>query len=329
MNWKKTLKYLLFFAAGVAIFWWVYRDLDMEELLSQLKNLNYFWLILSVILGIFAHFLRAMRWNLLIHPLGFRPKLYNTFFAVLILYLTNLIIPRAGEVSRCTVLAKYEKIPASKLIGTVIVERMVDVIVLLFFSVLIFVLNLDVFQRFFDTQPEMQQRLFDLLSIRNILILVAVGIAGVTFFILLNRKSTNTLIVKIQKIKNEFNEGLKSVLKIKNKGAFFIQTIAIYLIYFLMLFLIFFAYEPTSHLTIRIGLITFLLSGLAMMVPVQAGIGPWHFMVIESLLIYGVSREDAQIFALVAHTSTNLIYLVIGVIALILLPIFNRESREK
>ncbi len=326
MNWKNILKYLLFFAVGVAIFWWVYRDLDTEELMGSLKELNYFWLALSVLLGITAHFLRAVRWNLLIHPLGYNPKLHNSFLAVLILYLTNLIIPRAGEVTRCTVLAKYEKIPATKLIGTVIVERIADVIALVFFAIIIFFTNLDVFQRFFDTHPEMQQGFSELLSIRNILILIALATIGIGTLIFLNKNSNNKLIQKIQKLKNEFFEGLKSVLQLKKKGLFIFHTIIIYLIYFLMLFLVFFAFEPTSHLTVRVGLVTFLLSGFAMMVPVQGGIGAWHFLVIESLTIYGIERVDAKIFALIAHTSTNLIYLVIGVIALILLPVFNPKK---
>jgi uncharacterized protein (TIRG00374 family) len=328
MNLKKTVKYILFLAIGVAIFWWVYRDMEAEKLVDQLKGLNYFWLSLSVILGILAHFVRAMRWNLLIHPLGYKPKLHNSFFAVLILYLTNLIIPRAGEISRCTVLAKYENIPATKLIGTVIIERIFDVITLLFFAVIIFFTNLDVFQRFFDTHPEMQEGFTNLLSARNIIILILLAVVGIGTLIFLGKKSNNKIIKKIQKLKNEFFEGMKSVMQLEKKGLFLLETLAIYLIYFLMLYLVFFAFAPTSHLTVRVGMVTFLLSGLAMMVPVQGGIGPWHFMVIESLFIYGISKDDGKVFALIAHTSTNLIFLIVGVIALILLPVFNRNRQQ-
>lgn len=327
MDWKKTIKYVFFFAVGVAMFWWVYKDLDTDKLIKNLRQVNYFWLIITLLLGILAHFVRAIRWNLLIQPLGYKPRLHNSFFSVLILYLTNLILPRAGEIARCTVLARYEKIPASKLIGTVIIERMVDLVTLLLIAIIIFFINLDVFQKFYETHPNLQNTLSNLLSVKFILILILLGISVIAILMFLNRKSDNKIIVKVQKLKKEFFEGIKSILQLEKKGAFIILTFTIYLFYFLMLYLVFFAYPPTSHLTVKIGLITFLLSGLAMIVPIQGGIGLWHIMVIESLFVYGIDKENGEIFALIAHTSTQLIYLIFGVIAFILLPIFNRTKQ--
>ena len=330
MKIKKIIQYIIFFSIGVFIFWWIYKDLPIEELKSVLRELKYEWIVLSIIFGITAHFSRALRWNMLIHPLGYRPKKINSFLAVLILYMTNLIIPRAGEVARCTVLAKYEHIPASKLIGTVVIERFADVIALFSLAIVIMLTNLEVVSRFFETHPAIYENILKFLSLKYLL--AGAGLL-VIFFVLLiifrSKLKKNRIVQKIIQLKNEFVEGIKSISRLKNTWAFIGHTIFIYLMYLLMLYVVFFAYEPTAHLSLRVALVTFLMGGLAMLAPVQGGIGPWHFMVIETLILYGINVNQGKFFALIAHTSTNLIYLVIGVGAFILLPIINNSKNAE
>jgi hypothetical protein len=329
-----VVKYIFFLAIGVILFWWLYKDEPFGEYVQAFKNLKYGWIVLSVLFGVLSQVSRALRWNMLIHPLGYRPKFYNSFLAVYILYLVNLIIPRAGEVFRCTVMNRYEKIPFAKLVGTVFVERMADFVTLTVLSVFIILSQLKVFAGFFSSHPEMKEKLFSLFSIRNmLLVIVVIGAAVLLFFLTQRyfrkkRHEGNSFAFKLRSIKHSFIEGIKSIVKLENKWLFVGHTIFIFLMWLFMLYVVFLAYEPTSHLSLQTGMITFLMGGLAMLAPVQAGIGAWHFMVIETLIIYGIARPEGKIFALIAHATTNLIYLIFGAIAMVLMPIINERKKK-
>ena len=285
-------------------------------------------------LGVLAQVSRAIRWNMLIRPMGYNPRLFNTFLSVLILYFVNLLAPRAGEVVRCSVLSKYEKIPFTKLVGTVFVERMADFVTLVMLAIVIIVTQLGIFVKFFEVHPDMKNKLEILLSVRNIVI----GISGllllsVLYFVIRKyfrkkgSENKNTLIDRLKHIKYNIVEGIRSILKLENKWYFIGHTLFIFLMWLLMLYVVFLAYEPTRHLSIWTGMITFLMGGLAMLAPVQGGIGAWHFMVIETLFIYGIDKAHGKIFALIAHTTTNILYyMIFGIIAFVLLPILNNRK---
>jgi glycosyltransferase 2 family protein len=335
---KKLLnisKYFLFLAIGVFVFWWVYKDEPFSKYKSAFKDLNYFWITLSLVFTFLSQMSRAIRWNMLIKPLGYKPKLYNTYLSVLILYFVNLLLPRAGEVFRCNILSRYEKIPFAKLVGTVFVERMADFITLMILAVIIILSQFGVFVSFFDTHPEVKENLLNLLSVRNIILGCSVILFSFTVFLLFKRyyqkkksERGNTFVQRIRLIKQNFLSGIKSIAQLENKWMFIFHTIFIFVMWLFMLYFIFLAYEPTSHLSLQTGMITFLMGGLAMLAPVQGGIGPWHFMVYETLYIYGIDKVDGKVFALIAHASTNLIYLFLGLIALLIIPIINKPRKH-
>jgi uncharacterized protein (TIRG00374 family) len=328
------LKYIFFLAIGVLLFWWIYKDEPFREYVEAFKNLKYGWIAASVIFGVLSQVSRALRWNMLIRPLGYRPKFYNSFLAVYILYLVNLLLPRAGEVFRCTVMTRYEKVPFVKLVGTVFIERMADFITLTILSVLIILSQLKVVVGFFNTHPDMKDKLFSILSIRNIvLVILVIGVVVLLFFLsqrYFRKKGHegNSLAFKLKSIKYNFIEGLRSIAKLENKWLFIGHTLFIFLMWLFMLYVVFLAYKPTSHLSLQTGMITFLMGGLAMLAPVQAGIGAWHFMVIETLIIYGIPQPEGKVFALIAHATTNLIYLLFGSIAMILMPLINEGRKQ-
>jgi hypothetical protein len=332
---KKLLnisKYFVFLALGVLVFWWVYKDEPIAKYKSAFSHLNYFWIVLSVFFNVLSQISRAVRWNMLIKPLGYKPRLYNSYFAVLILYFVNLLLPRAGEVFRCTILSKYEKIPFAKLAGTVFVERMVDFITLMLLAVVILLSQFGVFVSFFNTHPAVKANLLNLLSARNILIGFGVLVILMMALMLFNRyykqrktDRRNTLVKRIRLIKQNFVSGIKSISMLENKWLFVGHTLFIFVMWLFMLYVIFLAYEPTSHLSLETGMITFLMGGLAMLAPVQGGIGPWHFMVYETLFIYGIDKADGKVFALISHASTNLIYLFFGLAALFIIPLLNKS----
>ncbi|MBN2275902.1 MAG: flippase-like domain-containing protein [Bacteroidales bacterium] len=324
-----VIKYIFFLAIGVFLFWWLYKDQPVKEYARAFKDLNYFWIAASIVFGMLSQVSRAIRWNMLIRPLGYKPKFYNSFLSVYILYLINLIIPRAGEIFRCSVMSRYEKIPFAKLVGTVFIERMADFITLITLAFFIILSQLGVFIGFFNTHPEMKDRLFSILSWKYLFI-VAGAIVLIYFIFFFFRKyirhrkrEGSSLAAKLRALKYNFIEGIKSIGKLENKWLFIGHTLAIFVMWLFMLYVVFLAYKPTSHLTIETGMITFLMGGLAMLAPVQGGIGAWHFMVIETLVIYGIARPEGKVFALIAHASTNLIYLVFGSIAMVLMPLLN------
>jgi len=330
-----VFKYIFFLAIGVLLFWWLYKDEPIKEYIQAFKNLNYFWIAASVIFGILSQVSRAIRWNMLIKPLGYNPKLFNSILSVYILYLVNLILPRAGEIFRCSVMSRYEKIPFAKLVGTVFIERMADFITLMMLAIVIILSQLGVFIGFFNTHPEMKEKLFSILSWRNfIIVLVAIGLIYIGFVIFRRyfrkKKNENSSIVsKLRSLKHNFFEGIKSISKLENKWFFIGHTVFIFAMWLFMLYVVFLAFEPTSHLSLETGMITFLMGGLAMLAPVQGGIGAWHFMVIETLVIYGIARPEGKVFALIAHASTNLIYLIFGSVAMILMPLLNPRKGTK
>jgi uncharacterized protein (TIRG00374 family) len=329
------LKYLAFLSIGVFVFWWVYKDVPVSSYKEAFSNLNYWWIFASIFLNILSQISRAMRWNMLIRPMGYNPKLYNSYFAVVLLYFVNLILPRAGEVFRCTVLTRYEKIPFAKLAGTVFVERMADFITLMVLAVVIILSQFGVFVSFFNTHEDVRQNLMHLFSARNLVLGISIVMVLIFLFILFNRYfmrhnegKAGSFTKKFRLIKQNFITGIRSVAMLENKWLFVGHTAFIFLMWLFMLYVIFLAFGPTSHLSIQTGMITFMMGGLAMLAPVQGGIGPWHFMVYETLFIYGIPKADGKIFALIAHASTNLIYLILGLLAFAILPLINARRQK-
>ena len=327
-NTIKTLKFLSFFLLGIFIFWLVYKDQDINHIKSVLTNeVNYFWIIVSIFLGLLSHISRTIRWNLMIEPLGHKPRTLNTFLSVLIGYLMNLALPRMGEISRCGVLSRYEKIPFTKLVGTVVLERIIDMLVLLLLLLIVVITQFGQVVEFMNNNPEVKEKLGNVLSSPVLFIGLAAFIAVIWFA--RNKIKGSGIAKKMVDLLNQFIEGFKTIRNIKNKGAFIFHSLFIWFLYYLMLYCVFFSFEFTSNLSPLAGLAIFVLGSFGMVAPVQGGIGAWHFMVIEGLVLYGIDKADGKIFALVAHGSTTVMLIVFGLIALLVLPFVNERNTPK
>lgn len=321
----KTLKFLAFLALGILLFWLVYKDQDVDRLKSILKNdVNYWWVLLSLFLGLLSHISRTMRWNLMIEPLGKKPHTLNTFLAVMVGYLMNLVFPRMGEISRCGVLARYEKMSFTQLIGTVVVERIIDVIMLLLLTLLVVVGQFGQVIQFLDNNPEVNKQLNQLTHSPWSVAVVGLVIVLMAFF--WKRMMRTAALGKIRNVLKNFAAGLKSLLHMKQKWEFIFHSVFIWLMYYLMLYVIFLAFDFTSHLPAIAGLTAFVLGSYGMVAPVQGGIGAWHFMVVQALLVYGIDKSDGMVFALVAHTSMTAMMILLGLISLLILPFINRTE---
>ena len=326
-NTLKFIKFLAFFLLGILIFWWVYKDQDIKRIKSILSNeVNYFWIIVSVLLGLLSHISRTIRWNLMIEPLGHKPRALNTFLAVMIGYLMNLALPRMGEISRCGVLSRYEKIPFTKLVGTVVLERLIDVLMLLLLLVVVVITQFSQVIEFLNNKPEVQDKLGKIM--RSPILPIALVIFILTIWLTRHKIKASGIAKKMVGLLNQFAEGFKSIRNIRNKGAFIFHSVFIWVLYYLMLYCVFFAFEFTSHLTPLAGLTIFVFGSFGMVAPVQGGIGAWHFMVIEGLALYGIDKADGKVFALLAHGSTTLMLIVFGLIALLVLPFVNERSES-
>lgn len=323
----KIINFLVFFAIGAFIFWLIYKDQDIDHMKSVLKNdVNYFWIVVSLFIGLLSHVSRTLRWGLMIEPISHKPRFINTFLAVMVGYLMNMVFPRMGEISRCGVLARYEKVSFTKLLGTVVAERAVDMVSLLVLLIVVIFSQFGHMLRFLSENPEIEAKLLALVTSPFLI----AGLAALFILAYIFRKTLqHTLFYKkVFAILMNLKEGFISIRSIKKKGWFFFHSVAIWILYYLMLYAVFFAFDFTSHLGPIAGLTTFVLASFGMVAPVQGGIGAWHFMAIEALALYGITKTDGVIFAFVAHGAMTAMIIVIGIISVLILPFINRRNLQ-
>ncbi|MGV8136224.1 MAG: lysylphosphatidylglycerol synthase transmembrane domain-containing protein [Mangrovibacterium sp.] len=321
----KLLQFFAFLGLGLVIFWLIYKDQDPDRIESILKNnVNYSWIWISVVLGILSHISRAMRWSLMIEPLGRKPGLLNTFLSVMVGYLMNLVIPRMGEISRCGVLARYEKISFTKLVGTVVTERIIDILMMMMLTLLVIITQFGKIIQFLENNPDIQQKLSGIAL--SFWFLSGIVLIIVMLYIFRKKIVSSAIFSRIHLTIIKFGEGLKTIKDMRNKWIFILHTLFIWLMYYLMLYVAFFSFDFTSHLSAFAGLTTFVLGSYGMVAPVQGGIGAWHFMVVQSLFVYGVAKSDGVVFAFLAHSAMTVMLIVVGLLSLLALPFINRRT---
>lgn len=329
---RSVLKYLLLLLIGVGLLWLAFRGVDLNSTWNELKAANMLWVGVSVLASLIAFASRAHRWNMLIRPTGYNPRFWITSYALMIGYLANLAVPRLGEVTRCGTLGRTEKIPFNVLVGTVIVERALDVLCLLVALILTAVLEYNRLGNFMSDnffQP-IGEKLSSLFASPLFYIFLAI-VAGIALILFLNRRKSGQKdsVPFFQKIAHSLKgivEGLRSVRKLNNPLAFLFHTILIWLMYFLMSYTCFFALEATSSLSMMAGLFVLVAGGMGMSAPVQGGIGAYHLLVSQGLLLYGISYEHGLVFATLMHTSQTLIVILLGALAFLLLSIAQKKS---
>lgn len=299
----------------------------------DLKNANYSWVALSLVFAFFAYLSRAYRWKLLIKPLNYNPSLKNVFYALMIGYISNLAFPRLGEITRCGSLTKTDKIPVDSLIGTVIIERAVDLIVLLIFLFIIFIAKIEYFGSFIYEnifiplyQKFIQAVDFPFYYWIMIIVFIA-GFIGLFYFF---RKKLKRVVVihKMRKLLRGVISGVKTVTKMQNRWAFFFQTVIIWVMYFLMTYVVVFSIPATKDLTPIDGLFLLVIGGLGMAAPVQGGIGAFHWIISSGLTLYGISKTDGLVFATIQHESQVILVLLLGTLSIILLFINSHRKRK-
>ena len=306
-------KFLIFLSAGLFLFYLIYKDQELDILMDAIHNINYFWIVLSLFAGVLSHVLRAVRWKMLVKPFGYNPSFANSFFAVISTYFANLAVPRLGEVTRPTILKKYEKIPFSTSFGTIVLERIIDLLILLFLTIVLILTQTHVFVEFLNNNPNLAEYLDQLKNSKLPYIIVGLGVISFVLLYLFWKKIRATLLYKkFEKLIGQFSDGIQSLRKINQKGMFFFYTFLIWFLYFLMTYFPVFAFESTENINILGGLAFFIIGSYGMVAPVQGGIGAWHFMVAGTLVVLGINDQDARAFALIVHTAQTLMIVVMG-----------------
>ena len=330
-NILKVVKFLLFLSIGVLLLYLAFKGIPLDTFMIGLKNAKYSWVILSIVLGIAGYLIRSYRWIMLIEPLGYRPSLKNTFFALALGYLANFAFPRLGEITRCGALSKTDKIPVDKLIGTVIIERVIDVISLVILMFLVFFMKINFFGAFI-TEKIFNPALAWFYNLLDNSLLTWLLAAAILFTIiaipwLLKEKMQSLKVYnKAKSLLSGITVGLKSVVHMKRKKEFIIYSFLLWLAYALMSYVVFFAIPATSELTFVDSIFILIFGGIGMTIPVQGGFGTYHAIVALGLSLYGIPKQDGLIYATLSHEAQAVMVIIIGFISFLMISLIRKKT---
>jgi len=326
------VKVLLFLSLGIFLIWISVSKLtkkDFADISNALKNARYGWIILSVFIGLLSHVVRAIRWRMLLEPLHHRPKLSTTFYAVMVGYLANYAVPRLGEASRCGVLSRYEKIPFAESLGTVLIERIIDILVFFALVILMLVLQFKTIYGFVKTTifSALGDKINHLSNekIIGMLFIIGLFVFALIALFLYRKKMKGVFFEKIKRILKSFSEGVKTIRKLKRPFWFWFHSLLIWLLYYLMLQVCFFSLQQTTHLSIPEVLTAFIFGTLMVMIT-PGGIGAYPIAIKQVLLLYFVDANIGYTLGWLAWLSQFFTVLFFGLISLILLAVFNKRK---
>ena len=314
MNLKKVLKIVLPLALGGFLVWYSLSNVSIHTLIKYFKEANYSWIALGLFFGLLSHLSRAYRWKFLLEPIGYKPNFGNSVMAVLVAYLVNYAVPRAGEVSRAAVMTNYENIPFEKGFGTIVAERITDLIMMLIIIAITLFVQFDF--------------IYDLLikNFNPIKIGVILGILIVVFSIFSSRvrKAKSGIGLKIKNFITGLIEGATSVFKMKHKWAFIFHTVFIWVMYIFMFWATIPAIEGL-HVPFGGILIGFIAGGFSI-AATNGGIGLYPIAVACALALFGVAEEPATAFGWIMWTAQTAMIVIFGGLAFLLLPIYNKNK---
>ena len=305
-------------ALGIFLMWYVYSQYTPEqrdEVFAHFKNANYGIVVIAVLMTALSHVVRAYRWNFMLAPLGYKPKLANNFMAVCVAYLMNLFIPKSGEISRAAVLNKYEKVPFEKGFGTIVSERIVDLIFLLLFTLVALFLQFDLLYEY----------LTDLVPIKKIGISLGILILLFGLFLLFLKYSKGALSKKIKGLFTGLKAGVFSILKMEKKGLFVFHSLLIWLLYICSFYVSTFALEETTGIDLGIIIITFVVGSFTFAFT-NSGFGYYQVAIAGILLVFGIPKDVGTALGWIVWASNIFYILLSGGISFILLPIYNRKK---
>ena len=327
---RTILQYTFFLGLGVFFIWWSIKDLthdDRSQIRSALDTARYYLIVPVFLILILSHFLRALRWRLLVKSLGYNPSKSNTFFAVMIGYLTNQAIPRLGEILKCTMLARYEKVPIDKLIGTIILERLIDAFTLLAVFGITLVIQPEIYSQLIDTffhsskGDEVKKIPAYIIGLTGIGIITII----ITVWMVYKKKNFKDLFLAINKILQRIWQGISAIQHLKKRGQFILLTVAIWTLYLAGGYVGFMALQETNQYGIREAF-SVLSAGSIGMIITPGGIGAYAYLLQQTMLLYGLNEGIALAFGWILWLAQTAVVLIGGLISFAALPYFNKKK---
>ena len=322
------LKYVIFLGLGIWITYHMLHELSDQqrsELVNAIESINPWYLIPISIVGFFSHYIRAVRWKYLLETIDLHPTTANTFFAVMIGYITNLALPRAGEVAKCTVLAKYEDMPASKMVGTIVAERAWDVLCLFLIAVAAFLMQMDVINSYVGSKMAIvnekiarhQTVLFISLAVFVLVII------GLVIIYRRNKESKVGLVIK------EMTHGILSIIHMKKKWEFLGLTIVMWVMYLLQIYIGLRSLHDTQSMSVMAALVVLVYGSLGLIIT-PGGIGAYPYLVAQILSgPYNTPEVPAQAFGWIAWALQTVLIILLGLLSLILIHSYNKKRNAK
>jgi len=327
---KQTIRIVIFLAIAILLLWVSFKGINFNDLWQILKTAEYGWLLPATAMTLISFFIRARRWALLIEPLGYKPGLMNAYHAIATGYLVNLIFPRLGEVTKCAALGEKEKIPLDKLVGTMLVERTIDILTVFVIFGLTLVAGSTLTGSFLSENvlDPMGHKLSSSLStviIVSVIVIAVITLAIVLFIRMREKLSEKKLFKKIYTFADGIVDGLKSISRLKRKWEFILMTVLLWVAYLFMTYFPLLCLDSTSGLGLRGGVFVLVVGSFGMAAPVQNGMGAFHWIVSRGLLVaFGIPLEQGLVSATLLHESQMVIVTIFG--ALSFFALFGRKG---
>lgn len=332
-NVVSVLQYLFFLGIGILFLWLGFRKLDISEVWADILKAEYGWLLFGLCFAVFSHIFRALRWNLLINSLGYKTRLSSTFFSIMIGYMANTAVPRMGEFARCGVLSKKENIPFNKLFGTVISERFFDLIVLFLIIFLVIIFQFDLLGNFvFRIFDPLFDKIFTNLTgiiIFSVIVLVLVALTIYLIWFYKEKIKRLKFYDKIRSFIDGLWNGIRTIIKMRQKWLFVFYTIVIWFFYIVMVYLPFKMLPDTSFLSFIDGTTVMALGSLGIVAPVPGGIGAYHYIIKVILTeLFAVEANSAMSYATISHAGQTFLNVGLGAISYLLIGFYSHKQKS-
>lgn len=323
----KTSQWFLYLLFGFLMLYLAFKGADMKSIWKSIESADYRWVGLSLTVTLICHLARAWRWKLLLMALGEQVRYRTVFLAMMSGYFVNTAVPRLGEISRCMLLQKESRQPFAKLLGTVVTERLIDLVMLALVILIALVFQFDLIGGFFYEQifnPLLFkiQSVFSTMPVWVYLIAAAIVTFGAYYRLRIVKKSVKHEKSSVEEIALQLEEGLLSIFRLDRRVLFVLLSISIWVMYFFMTYLCFFSMEATKGLSLGAGIAMVGIGSLGRSVPVQAGgMGAYHWILTQGLLVYGIAEQDGLALATIIHAAQTLFYLVLGGLCLAMISL--------
>lgn len=346
---KNVLKFLLFLSVGVVLLYLVYQNQNeaymtqcaedgipasdcslIQKIINDFKSVRIHWILGIVIAYTISNISRALRWNMLLKSLGRSPRFINSFLTTMLGYFANLGLPRLGEVLRPVSLARYEKVSVEKVLGTIVVDRAIDVLFLLLIIGIAFILEFDTLWGYLSENMGKGESSGSLFSNIFFQIFIFLGIVVLSTVWLLRKKiMASRFYSKFINLLKGFWDGILSIKKLENPWLFILHSFIIWIAYYVMFYMYLPAFAPTAHLGLVAALMVFVFGTFGIVIPSPGGMGSYHFLVIAALALYGINGNDAFSFANISFFATHFCNIVYGLLAVIFLPMINKNYQPE